>query len=275
MVAHIMMNEIREFGPPYCDFDNRRRNKTFWRSDNTLHPYPSYDFTLFSTMITTHLHHPMDEDQISSFDDLAISAASTSVSHGFPTPASSSFTLALPPLSTTPKLKGEVIQPWKGWPPQYLGTVPPTDEAPADYTDLIRIREGMFSDLDKLSLDYKTMKCSLVECWSAELVKSKEALFLQLPQFTMVNEVITASKWRNLSNDEYPSRQLLVRECYVKIANALFANVSAKANKMMQQMMVSGTPRNRQVVFLQISRLETPPSGWPIHYGSSGCYCVL
>ena len=180
----------------------------------------------------------MNDDEISSFADLAISAARPFISDDLQTPSGSSFTL-VSPLSTTPKLG---IQTWKGWPPQYLGIVPRTDEELVDYVDLIHIHEGILLDLNDLNSDYKTMKCPLVDCWSAELVKIGEALFLQLPQFTKVNEIITASKWRNLSHDEYLSCQLLVRECYVKIANAIFTNVSTKAHKPMQQMIVSGTP---------------------------------
>ena len=190
----------------------------------------------------------MNRGEISSFNDVAISEVGPPAFGG---PDGSSFTLVPSPLSTTPVWKDSDIQPWKGWPPQYLGTIPPTDEVPVDYPDLIRIHEGTFLHLEELKSDYKTMKCPLVDCWSAELVKIGETLLLQLPQFTKINEIITTSKWRNLFNDEYPSRQLLVRECYVKISNAIFTNVSAKANKMMQQMIVSGTPGTGKSFFLR------------------------
>ena len=125
-----------------------------------------------------------------------------------------------------------------------LGQLPATDEPAPNYKNLTRIEKGVSSDRGKLRLDYTiaTMKCPLVACWSANLVQTDAGVFLQLPQYMKMKELIIPSQWQYGTSDEYPSNELLVRDCYVDIANAIFANVNANAHKNLQQMIVSGTP---------------------------------
>lgn len=135
--------------------------------------------------------------------------------------------------------------PWLNtWPLQHLGIIPFPDQPGPELGELKRITESIFIQPVELTLDYKYMKCPLVDCWSSQLVEDedKSSHFLELPAQTKVNNSLTQSKWKNVSNDEYPLNRILVRQCYTEIADAIFDNCNANAEKLMQQMILSGTP---------------------------------
>lgn len=63
------------------------------------------------------------------------------------------------------------------------------------------------------------MKCPLIDCRSADICTVSGANFLELPKWTKNNEGFHSSKWRSLFTDKYPSSKLLIRDCYVDVAN--------------------------------------------------------
>jgi hypothetical protein len=142
---------------------------------------------------------------------------------------------------------------WKGWPPAYLGTLPSTHEGPIDYPNLVRIQEGSFhfSNCDRLRADYKTMKCPLIECWSAQLTVLADVKCLSLPTWTKRNDRIYLSKWKYQSNDKYPSNNIFIRDCYVEIADSILSYVASNPEELMQQMIVSGTPGTGKSFFIK------------------------
>jgi hypothetical protein len=88
------------------------------------------------------------------------------------------------------------------------------------------------------------MKCPLIDCWSADICTVSGAKFLKLPKWTKNIEEFHTSKWRGLFTDKYPSSKLLIRDCYINVANSIFANTAtaAKMDERIIPMIVSGTP---------------------------------
>ena len=166
------------------------------------------------------------------------------------------------------------------WPPSVLDLLPRAAHSPILSSQLQPITESIFADLDELpNSDFNTKKCPLVTCWSADLVKTVSGTFLQLPQFRRTNVGVSAAKfnYRANANDNYLSNRLLVRDCYIDIANEIVRCCCKERKSWTINAAVNpvGHAWHLEVLFWEVFDLETNSSRRRPPSQPSSRYCIL